>query len=338
MHQVTISIASGEKRFEAILTDVPVRLSHVDTGYLKDRFRDALEKRALAIVPSADVDSPTPGQIAAHFASDDLKAASRALAMQLAKSQRLTAKTGLLVVADATLEGVACVLVAKVEHQEAMQAELTVLDSGEKALSIKRIPDLVFGEQNRIYKVAVLRQQGDSGSTIDGFLADVQNGGGFANYYLGEFLGMKLADEPEVLTERFLDQMTDAIRQSSLDADEKMEAQAALAITIKSNSPFIDANDFVQNHIPHSHQMNVLAAASARGVPMASFQKDSRRISSKLDNLRIDLGDGISLLTPPGSVGPDGVVKIKRQNSASGEEVYDVRIDGVSLGRVTNSR
>lgn len=338
MHQVTLSTRGGDKHFEASLTDVPVQLDPMDVGYLRDRFCDALEKRALSIVPSDSVDSPTPRAIRSHFDNRDLKKASQTLAIRLAESQKLTAKTGLLVVADATLEGTTSVLIAKVEHQEAMQAEPTILANGDRTLSIKRIPDLVFGEQNRIYKVAVIRKPGAAEEQLDGYLADIQNGGAFANYYLGEFLGMRLADEPEVLTERFMVKMTEAIQQSSLEADEKMEAQAALAITLKSNALVIDASQFVQDFIPYSHQMNVLTSALARGVPMASFTKDSRRINPKLDSLRIDLGGGISLLAPPDSVGPDGIVKIERQESESDEEIYDVNIHGVSLGKVTNTR
>jgi hypothetical protein len=169
-------------------------------------------------------------------------------------------------------------------------------------------------------------------------LADIQNGGGFANYYLGEFLGMKLADEPEVMTERYLNQMTSAIQQSSLDADEKFQAQAALAIAIKSNSQTIDAKDFIADFIPHSHQMDVLRAAENRGVPMVAFTKDSRRIKPKLDNLRISLGSDISLVVPPHLVGGDGQVKVARRMDSGREELYDVTIEGVPLGTVTNTR
>ncbi|MFP3460012.1 nucleoid-associated protein [Arthrobacter globiformis] len=337
MHQIALA-QNGEKSFEAFVTDVPVELDSKDTGYLTDRFCDALDKRALGIVPNPDVDSPTPSVLRQHFSAPDLKSTSQQLAVRLSASQRLTAKTGLLVVADATLDDMACVLVAKVEHQEAMQAELQILENGDRALAIKRIPDLVFGEQNRIYKVSVLFSPLTDADPVEGVLADIQNGGGFANYYLGEFLGMKLADEPEVMTERYLNQMTSAIQQSTLDADEKVQAQAALAIAIKSNSQTIDAKDFIADFIPHSHQMDVLRAAENRGVPMVAFTKDSRRIKPKLDNLKINLGNEISLVAPPHLVGGDGQVKVAKRMNSGSEELYDVTIEGVPLGTVTNTR
>ena len=337
MHQIALA-ESGEKSFEALLTDVAVELDAKDTGYLTDRFCDALDKRALAIVPNLDVDSPTPGVLRQHFLNPDLKAASQQLALRLAVSQKLTAKTGLLVVADAVLDGLDCVLVAKVEHQEAMQAEIHVLKNGDRTLAIKRIPDLVFGEQNRIYKVSVLFSPSTSADSVQGFLADIQNGGGFANYYLGEFLGMMLADEPEVMTERYLSQMTSAIQQSSLEPDEKVQAQAALAIAIKSNSQTIDAKEFVADFIPYSHQMDILRAAENRGAPMVAFTKDNSRINPRLDNLRINLGDDISLVAPPHLVGGDGQVKVAKSRSSGGADLYDVTIEGVPLGTVTNTR
>jgi hypothetical protein len=337
MHQIALA-ESGDKSFKAVLTDVPVELDAQDTGYLTDRFCDALDKRALGVVHNPDVDSPTPTILRQHFLTPDLKTASQQLALRLSASQRLTAKTGLLVVADAILDDTACVLVAKVEHQEAMQAEIQVLNNGDRTLAIKRIPDLVFGEQNRIYKVSILFSPTAHTDPVQGFLADIQNGGGFANYYLGEFLGMMLADEPEVMTERYLNQMTSAIQQSSLDGDEKMQAQAALAIAIRSNSQTIDAKDFIADFIPHSHQMDVLRAAENRGVPMVAFAKDSSRIKPKLDNLKISLGDDISLVAPPHLVGGDGQVKVAKRTGPGSDDLYDVTIEGVPLGTVTNIR
>ncbi len=337
MHEIALHERNGEKRFEALLTDIPVELEARDLGFLTDRFSDALEKRALSVVPSDQVDSPSPSAVFEHLRSADLKGLSQLLVNRLVDSQRLNAKTGLLVVADAELDGSPGVLIAKVEHQEAMQAEATTLEGGLRSISIKRIPDLVFGEQTRIYKIAVLLETDQNPVGVDGFLADIQNGGGFANYFLGEFLGLKLADEPEVLTERFLDKMTEAIHQSSLDADEKMEAQAALAVDIKSNSPFMDAEAFIRSHIPSSHQQDIRAAASARGVPMMSFTKDSKRISGRLNNLRINLGAEISLVAPPHQIGSQGQVRVVRDFS-SDSELYDVTIKGVPLDSVTNSR
>lgn len=338
MHQIALHERNGEKGFEALLTDIPVALDARDLGFLTDRFSDALEKRALSVVPSDLVDSPSPTAVVTHLQSADLKVLSQLLAQRLVESQRLNAKTGLLVVADAELDGMPGVLIAKVEHQEAMQAEATTLEGGVRSISIKRIPDLVFGEQSRIYKIAILQETDRNSIGVEGFLADIQNGGGFANYFLGEFLGLKLADEPEVLTERFLDKMTEAIHQSNLGAGEKMEAQAALAVDIKSNSPFVDAEAFIRNHIPFSHQQNIRSAASVRGVPMMSFTKDHKRISNRLDNLRINLGDEISLLAPPHQIGGQGQVQVVRDMSSTGNELYDVTIKGVPLDSVTNSR
>lgn len=338
MHQIALHEHNGEKKFNALLTDIPVELDARDLGFLTDRFSDALEKRALNVVPSEHVDSPSPGAVVSHLRTADLKTLSQLLAGRLVESQRLNAKTGLLVVADADLDGTPGVLIAKVEHQEAMQAEATTLEGGLRSISIKRIPDLVFGEQTRIYKIAVLQATDKNPVGIQGFLADIQNGGGFANYFLGEFLGLKLADEPEVLTERFLDKMTEAIHQSSLGADEKIEAQAALAVDIKSNSSFVDAESFIRTHIPPSHQQDIRSAASARGVPMMSFTKDPKRISARLNNLRINLGTEISLVAPPHQIGSQGQVRVERDPSSSNGELYDVTIKGVPLESVTNSR
>ncbi|GAA4770198.1 hypothetical protein GCM10025784_17270 [Citricoccus nitrophenolicus] len=343
MHQVAIVGSGDEREFAATLTDVEVELTEADLNFLRERFVDALERRALRILPSEDVDSPTPTLVQDHLEDPNMLSLSQSLAIRLAAVQRLNAKPGLLVVADAELDGTKCVLIAKVEHQEAMRAEPTVLKDGLRGISLEHINDLVFGELNRVYKIAILRQTDLDASTEDaaqefeGYLADIQNGRNFANYYLGEFLGFRLADEPEVLTERFLETFSVVIESSSLNANEKIDAHAALSLELKSNTQTLDAADFIRKHIPAAHQQVIQRGAKERGLPLMSFTKDPRRVKNKLDNLRIRLGGDISIDAPADQIGEAGKVRVQRNDTENGEELYDVTIKGVPLDSVSNS-
>ncbi|QIV87527.1 nucleoid-associated protein [Glutamicibacter mishrai] len=338
MHQILLVGEGQDRSFGLALTDVPVELNDRDRGFLRSRFVDALRSGALAIIPNDEVDTPTPSLVAKHIEEPGLKALSHDLAERLVAAQRMNAKSGILVVADAVMEGKTSVLIAKVEHQEAMQAKTKKLPNGDRALSIKRIPDLVFGDQNRIYKVAILSPDAEEQANISGYLADVQNSGRFATYFISEFLGMRLGDEPEVLTKKFMDTMTEAISASSMDAEAKMEAQAALSVTLKSNSQSLDPRRFVKDHIPQVHQTFVFRAALERGAPPVPFNKDIKMVKNNLDNIRIQLGSDISIVAPTEAIGSDSRIKVERNKENSVAETYNITIPDVPLENVKNTR
>lgn len=348
MHQIATVGQANDRHFEAILTDLPVQLEDIDRKFMIDRFIDALVSRALRVVPSDKVDSPTPKETRRFFEDQDLLGFSKFLASRLAEVQRLTAKPGLMVVADATLDGIACVLVAKVEHQEAMRAEQTTNENGLKGISIEHIRDLVFSELNRVYKIALLftgdvALGADETSTdtepmiAHGYLADVQNGRNFANYYIGEFLGMKLGEQPVVLTERYLNVLSEAIEISSLDANEKIKLHSALSVELSSNMPTLDAGDFIRTHVPAHSQQEVELATVARGMPLVTFSKDAGRVRNRLSNLRLNLGAEISINAPASLIGAGGTVIVEPHPNSANEELYDVIIRGVPLSSVSNS-
>lgn len=172
---------------------------------------------------------------------------------------------------------------------------------------------------------------------VYGYLADVQNGRAFANYYLSDFLGMKLGEEPVVLTERFLNVLSAAIEQSSLIANEKIELHRTLSSELKSNSPTLDAGDFISKYVPGYAQRDIERATVARGLPLASFAKDAARVKNRLNNLRLDFGGEISVDAPASLVGSGGMISVEPHANALDNELYDVIIRGVPLSSVTNS-
>lgn len=359
MHQIQVVEEGDSKRYEAVLTDLAVELEEVDRKFMVDRFIDALESKALKIVPSEDVDSPVPSLIQKYSGAGGLHEFSKALATRLAKVQKLTAKPGLMVIADATVDDKDCLLVAKVEHQHAMRVNPTKNAEGLKGIAIEHIRDLVFSELNKVYKIALLfrettdPQEGCSEDetssssddvavendqeTVFGYLADVQNGRAFANYYLSDFLGMKLGEEPVVLTERFLNTLSDAIEQSSLKANEKIDLHRTLSTELQSNSPTLDAGDFISKYVPQYAQGDIERATVARGLPLITFAKDAARVKNRLNNLRLDLGGDITIDAPASLVGRGGMVLVEPHENELGNELYDVVIKGVPLSSVTNS-
>lgn len=338
MHTIIKSPGVDGPKFEPLLTDLPVELEPKDVSFLTGRFQEALMKRATPVLEDVDTTATTSKLVREHWRSADLIGASQELAKNLVLAQTGTAKAGMLVVADAEIENEAFLLVAKVEHQEAMRAEPKMNTGGDRYLQIERIRDLVFGDQTKIYKIAVIAKGVSDEEPLLGELADSQNGTGLAQYFLSGFLGMKLADEPQVLTEKFLGGVTKAINNSDMSPEDKISAQTALAIELQSNATNMDPSDFIQKHIPVTYQGVVGRLAQNFGTPMAMFPKDTTRVNSKINKTRIDLSGGVYLVAPTDVIGANKIVRVEtvESESSSKDEVL-IRISGATLGSVTSS-
>lgn len=338
MHQIVKSVGNDGPKFESVLTDLPVELEPRDIAFLTERFQEALMTRATPVLEDTNLSVGTCKLVRDHWSSSDLVSISQQLAAGLVAAQSGTAKAGILVVADASIQNADYLLVAKVEHQEAMRAEPKTHKGGGRYIQIERIRDLVFGDQTKIYKIAVVAREASVSGPLTGELADSQNGAGVAQYFLRGFLGMKLADEPQVLTERFLVGVTKAINGSNMSADDKVTAQTALALELQSNSSNLDPSGFIQKHIPTSHQGVVGRLAENLGTPMAVFPKDTTRVSSKINRTRIDLSGGVYLVAPTDVIGTDKTVRVETvESETSAQDEVLIRISGATLGSVTSN-
>ncbi|GAB2460574.1 hypothetical protein HD599_001175 [Conyzicola lurida] len=310
MHQVVRNSGSSGPRFSLQITDMPVVLSGPNRSFLEQRFIKALSQRALPIVEDKQVGSPTPDRVRAFWSDrDDLVVTSQGMAEDLAQLQPGTALAGLLVLAEVQLSSGPALLVAKVEHQDAMRIEAQVNENGERIFSIERLKELVFGDAARIYKIAILSKAASAAGLVSGEVVDDQNSG-FAAYFLGKFMGMKLREEPAVLTQHFLERMTTAINKSSLVSEARLDLQSALVAEVASNARQLDPQSFIQNHVPQGAQSEIAAIAADLHVPLVVFPKDTTRVQSQLKRLRLDLSNDIHVIAPPEAVGDGKAVQI----------------------------
>lgn len=333
MHQITR--ASREAPFELTLTEEPVELTPQNREFLTSRLVDALRSRDLPIVRDTAVDSTTPSCILGIWGDPvTLVEQSRSMAGELKSIQPGTSLPGLLVVAVGKLGGDDVIVVAKIEHQAAIRIETQTNAAGHQVFRLERLKDLVFGDGARVYKVAVFSRAASSTGQLSGDLADVQNRGGLANYFLSSFLGMKLREEPAVLTEQFLTRMTSAINDSSLSPEDKLNVQSALVSQLASNTSQVSGHAFIRDHVPSGHQSELSHLASTAKVPMSQFPKDTGQVATRLRRLRLDYSDDIVVIAPPEAVGDGKRVQVS-QSDANGSDT--ITITGGRLGNVRSN-
>lgn len=344
IHQVRKDRVKGQPEFIVEQTDIPIEMTNDVRRKLTDRFIEALLKRAFKVVADEEITDGVMDLVEAYWNEEsdvetDLISASKTMSERLKEVQPFTSGSGLLVVADATVEGSKQLLISKVEHQQAMQATPSKNDLGQRVISMVQINDLVFGDHTKIYKVALLSLSGDSDETdVSGQLADSQNGPDAAQFFLRRFLGMKLFDAPDVVTKRYMDVMSNAINKIDLTPSEKIDARTALNVELKNNQATLDPDTFIRNHVPRHRQREVRDFVESRGVNMAPFSKDNARIANQVERLRISLDDDIYIVAPAEEIGSAGKIRVKQQPAAEdGTQLVTIEIAPTRLEQVENN-
>lgn len=332
MHQI-LRAGANERGFLTVLTDVPVELSAQEVGYLEQRFRASLANRALPIVQDTADPHPARSAILGLWGTEpSLTTASQALAESLASTQPGSAVEGLLVVASGTLGREDALVIAKVEHQEAMRLEPTRNENGKNVFTVELIRDLVFGDKTRIFKVAAFVKSWSATGTLTGEAVDEQSDRSIAAYFLGKFLGMKLREEPSVLTESLLHGFTVAINGSSMTGEQKSNVQSALIAELRSNERSIDPHAFVRKHVPAGHAKEIVSLASAARAPMVVFSKDTSRIDSHMRRVRLNLEKDITLVAPPQEIGEGGAIQVHEDGDTSSVIISGARVESIRPG------
>lgn len=324
MHQIRRTEEGVAARFDTLLTDAPVSLTSEDRRYLTSRFKKSLLGRATPVIEDLTIQTDVRSFIReAWMPSPDLVDISKRMTLELAAHQPGSALEGLLVVATARVASEEAIVVAKVEHQEAMRLEPVTDSAGLQVFQVERIRDLVFGDVARIFKVAVFVRSASAQGVLSGDIVDEQNGTGIAAYFLGSFLGMKYREEPSVLTEQFVDRLTDAMNASSLPPETRLNIQSSLISEMTSNKRSIDPNEFIRNHVPPEFATEIRTLAADKRAPMVVFPKDTSRIASKLNRVRMNLSNDVHVVAPPDLIGPNGDVSI--ETSMDGDDVIRIR-------------
>lgn len=336
MHQIRKATDGSAARFETVLTDEPVTMTPPDQDFLTRRLVRVLSGRGIPIIEDSAVTSPMPSAVRSTWKPhEDYIALTKTMAEHLAAAQKGNALEGLLVVARASLQGDDLLIVAKVEHQEAMRLEAVVNSAGHNVFNIERLQDLVFGDAAKIYKVGILSRSQSASGVLSGEIVDEQNGLGFAAYFLQRYLGMKLREEPAVLTERFLTGMSAVINATTLPPETRMEVQSALASELRSNSTSVTPMAFIRTHVPQGFQSEVTTLASERDVPLMQFAKDASRVQSRLTRIRLDLSNDVHIIAPADEVGEGKAVSVTAEGV---EDVVTVRGGRLNNVKANGSR
>ncbi|MEO3798231.1 nucleoid-associated protein [Nonomuraea sp. B10E15] len=307
LHQIS---QKGGESTEAILSHRPTPLSERDKLYVERRMKDALNRRARLVEEEAGV-SEVPEIIRKHLSDQhaDLVKQSQALARKLQATQPAISSPGILIVADVEVSGCPAIVIAKVEHEEGIRAQEITTDQGQTTFTVEFLRDLLFTSASKVYKVALFSSADVNDTNFRGMVADSQAAGSeIARYFLNTYLGCRLVERPEVVTQRFYEGAQRWIN-SLKDSEKKTAYLVALLSEMRSNKTTLSVDSFAQDHLLVEDRDAFRSQMQSESVPLRQIDKSIDLVRANLRKVRIDTKGDVLIMAPPDAL-DDGRITI----------------------------
>lgn len=303
LHGIVKSV-TGEK-ISPDLSDEESDLSPRIRGFLQQQVQEAL-KFGRQIV-EVDGLSTVPGLIRGFWSGEhDLVASSRALAQMLQDSQPVVSPEGLLMVADATVDGRKAFVIAKLEHEKGAQAKREPNEEGRMVYTMNFLDDLFFTTGSRVFKIGYFPM---GSGLLDGLVVDRQAAGhAVARYFREVYLGCGWKERPELATERFMNTVQAWIDTVD-DPEKRSRYQVGLLSELQSQSPGLSVGGFAAQHIDLDDR-DAFERHARQALPAAEIPKDLELVRARLASVRIDTASGAVIMAPPERL-QDGTVTVE---------------------------
>lgn len=303
-------------------SEAPIQLGILDRGFIELRLRETLGGMARPVVEDEEEASGSPGLIRGLVANTgDIVKDSSELARSLHRKQKWMSSVGLVMVLRGQVDKEACLIVAKMEHEEGMRVQATTV-RGKRTYKAEYLKDLILGQGTKVFKVGIFLSSGAAvGSLLKGHVVDVQQGGGGVADYFVEFLGCQFTQRSDVQTEQFFKATQSFIgRTTKGDPETTAEYEIALLSEMQNHSRRISPEQFAQRHLKPEHRDEYISRIEALGLPVKGFTKDTHLVTSSIRRVKFQTGRGATVLVPP-PMYEDGSVSVEGGTDAETSQI-----------------
>lgn len=185
--------------------------------------------------------------------------------------------------------------ILKVEREEGVRIQRDTTEQGKTTFSAQHIKDLLLTSKTKLFKIVLFYQKDDN---IIGYVCDQQQGvignREVANFFLTDFLGCKLKEEPHVTTKKFFEAATNYINGNQLTDSEKLYVRTHLISELTNNLSTVNVLAFAQRALPPDKIQNFMDEMNQKNIP-TSFNKNNVLISEKIKHVKYELECGIKI-------------------------------------------
>lgn len=315
---------------EPELSQAESALSDQVRTFLQSQLSDALKHRR-EIVEEPDM-ATLPGIVRNVWReATTLLDASQTLARNLQTTQPGIGSEGLLMVAQATAEGLPAFLVAKLEHEKGTSAQMERNSEGALVYSMTFLDNLFFTEASKVYKIGFFPRPAALDQPLEGYIVDRQvSGSAVATYFRQDYLGCAWKQKPDVITQRFMDTVQEWIdRQES--PERRSRYQLALLAELQSQRDVLSVSGFAASYIDQGDRDSFTAHAR-QTLPAANLTKDLSLVEARIANVRWDTRSGTVVIASPEAI-QNGIVKVEEDRGQTVIRVADEIMKTSGAGR-----
>jgi hypothetical protein len=339
MHELPRGRGTSESDHGCTLTEAPIEFGATDQGFLELKLREGLGGFSREVIEDDSEMSKTPGMIRSLLASKSLEVVnpSRAMAIDLRCRQHAVTPVSLMLVATASIDGEHALVIAKLEHEQAMRVQPSVNKQGRRTYTAEHIRDLVLGEGTQLFKAAAfVASAASNDQPLRGHVIDTQRTqGGVADYFL-QFLGCQFIQEPRVLTQRFFEVTEASIRSLTRnDPETQANYEISLLAEMQAQSSSISPQNFAQRVMKPEDQDAYMQDIREAGLPPRRISKDTSLVANMIRRVRVQTARDATIFVPP-DMYEDGSLSI--ENLASGMSRITIEDELRSVSGASGSR
>ncbi len=309
------------------LSEVESPLSITVRNYIREKVTGTLLYHSFPVAFDSVSNSPVPEWVKENLEdlTQDFVVMSQKMANHLFECQKGYNSSGLLVVAQTTIEGVRSLALMKLEKEAGARVS-QINHQGKPTFDVEHLPDLMLTDKTRVFKVGFFVQEGNTLEGIEGLVSDNQSGqwhrGDVADFFLRSFLGCRLREEPRVTTRKFLDATEEWLNDSVTDPVKKMRYEVASLAEMQRVATEINPRTFADSYLDVEDRQPYIAHLLEREVPDTNFQKDTSMVVARLKRVSMELESGVTIFART-DVFEDRVQIAPMDNGQSRIEIVD---------------
>lgn len=251
---------------EPVFSEVESTLDLSLKLFFREKILDNM-RSAYDVVLDPSSASPVPKIMFAHLeGKGDLVKNSQEIGQHLYHCQTGSNPGGLLTVMDCFVGSRPALTLMKLEKEEGARAVLEQRD-GKRTFSIAHIHNLMLTKKTKVFKVAlfILRENGNIGGKVCDQQRAYVSTKAVADFFLRDFLGCRLAEDPMLATKTFFDTIEKYANENIANPLKKQEIVTHLVSELTSTQRAINVDNFLRFRVPQEHRARWNGACENKG-------------------------------------------------------------------------
>lgn len=291
-----------------ILSTIETQLSMEEKRYFTRKITENLSLASSAARFMPDAKSPIPQLVVDNFFkssnNNDFINLSQKMATYLYDCQTRVNSPGLLAVIEVSIAKQPGLVILKLEKEEGIRIEQNK-SNGQVTFDVEYISNILLSEKNKIFKAGLFYLDGNNINidNIDIYITDNQNSkysqaNQIATFFLKDFLGCQLRDNPSVITQKFFHQTESFINKLLEQPEEQATSYLALLAELRSGDKYLSPESFGDKYFKPDKKQQYIDNLKQAGIPTNEFVKNTELLKEHLSKVQIFLDSGIIITFP----------------------------------------